>query len=233
MTIVAYYRMCSLTIVAYYRMCSLTIVASRRRRFGYGSWLVRVSARVRVCVCACVRVRGRVHTEGSWCLGRGVLGEGHGVGGGVLVTGELSPAVDGCQVVAHQRRQELVLRRLLCLLVGAHKGVLEQLCGVWALQRVLDEAALQEVVEARRPLVGVGQLRRVRLGDLEDGPERVHIGARLCVCVCVCVCVSVYMYECVCARESVCEHVCGCVCARVRVCVCETAHPSPTSSQST
>jgi hypothetical protein len=45
------------------------------------------------------------------------LCEGHGVGGGVLVAG-VAPALDGGQVVAHQRREELVLRRLFSLLTG-------------------------------------------------------------------------------------------------------------------
>lgn len=62
---------------------------------------------------------------------------------------------------------------------GAHKGVLEELGGVRALEGVLDEAALQKVVEGGRPVLGVGELGRVSLRDLEDGAGRVHVGARI------------------------------------------------------
>ena len=64
-------------------------------------------AHTHTCVC-CVKLSR---------LGGGVLCERHGVGGGVLVAG-VAPALDGGQVVAHQRREELVLRRLFSLLIG-------------------------------------------------------------------------------------------------------------------
>ena len=66
----------------------------------------------------------------------------HTLSSDVLVASELAPFMDRSKIVLHQRREKLVLCIFFLSLARANEGMLEELCRVWSLGRILDKASL-------------------------------------------------------------------------------------------